>query len=62
MKRRNIYGILREREGERITRKWGRWQHQVDYSGFKNNRLIKRQGLEVLSGANNYGMKLAEIT
>lgn len=45
-----------------ITRKWGRWQHQVDYSGFKNNRLIKRQGLEVLSGANNYGMKLAEIT
>lgn len=23
----------------KITRKWGRWQHQVDYSRFKRNRL-----------------------
>jgi hypothetical protein len=24
-----------------ITYKWGRWQHQVDYRPFKNNRLIR---------------------
>jgi len=24
----------------KITRKWGRWQHHVDYRRFKNNKLI----------------------
>jgi hypothetical protein len=24
----------------KITRKWGRWQHQVDYRPFKHNKLI----------------------
>ena len=24
----------------KITRKWGRWQHQVDYRPFRNNKLI----------------------
>jgi hypothetical protein len=27
-----------------ITRKWGRWQHQVDYRPFRDNRLIPRLG------------------
>ncbi|MGH2362107.1 MAG: hypothetical protein ACRDGM_16395, partial [bacterium] len=27
-----------------VTRKWGRWQHQVDYSRFKKNTLIRREG------------------
>lgn len=27
----------------KITRKWGRWQHHVDYRPFKDNRLIKRE-------------------
>jgi len=26
----------------KITRRWGRWQHLVDYRPFKNNRLIHR--------------------
>ena len=26
----------------KIARKWGRWQHQVDYRPFRNNRLIKK--------------------
>ena len=26
----------------RVTRKWGRWQHQVDYRSFRRNRLIPR--------------------
>ena len=42
----------------KITRKWGRWQHQVNYKPFKNNRLIKKEGIENLQGVNNYGMKL----
>ena len=42
-----------------ITRKWGRWQHQVDYRPFKNNRLIKRPGAIIPAGADEYGMVLA---
>tara|TARA_R110000824_G_scaffold18676_1_gene73557 strand:- start:2117 stop:2875 length:759 start_codon:yes stop_codon:yes gene_type:complete len=41
-----------------ITRKWGRWQHQVDYSPFKNNKPILRAGVSVPKGTDNYGMKL----
>jgi len=42
----------------KITRKWGRWQHQVDYRKFKKNRLIKKEGIVVPEGINNYGMIL----
>ena len=28
----------------KITRKWGRWQHQVNYRPFKGNRLKFREG------------------
>lgn len=44
----------------KITRKWGRWQHQVDYRPFKGNRLIKKQGIEIPQGVNNYGMVLTK--
>jgi hypothetical protein len=42
-----------------ITRKWGRWQHQVDYRPFKSNRLIKRDDIDIPKGVNNYGMILS---
>jgi hypothetical protein len=42
----------------KITRKWGRWQHQVDYRPFKANRLIRRPGVEIPKGVNEYGMRL----
>jgi len=29
----------------KITRKWGRWQHHVDYRPFKKNKLIKKDGI-----------------
>jgi hypothetical protein len=45
----------------KIIRKWGRWQHQVDYRPFKNNRLIKKEGLEIPQGVNNYGMVLKRL-
>lgn len=42
----------------KITRKWGRWQHQVDYRPFKANRLIRRKDVVIPEGVNNYGMRL----
>lgn len=45
----------------RITRKWGRWQHQVDYRPFKKNRLVFRDGVKIPDGINNYGMRLVGL-
>jgi hypothetical protein len=44
-----------------ITRKWGRWQHQVDYRPFKKNRLIRKPGVEIPQGVNEYGMRLVRL-
>lgn len=44
----------------KITRKWGRWQHQVDYRRFKHNRLVKKEGVVIPEGVNNYGMVLVK--
>jgi hypothetical protein len=44
-----------------ITWKFGRWQHQVDYSSFKKNKLIKKEGVIIPQGINNYGMILKTI-
>lgn len=43
-----------------IKKRWGRWQHVVDYRPFKNNRLIKKEGIEIPKGVNNYGMVLVD--
>lgn len=40
-----------------FTRKWGRWQHQVDYRLFKTNKLKKKADVDLV-GINNYGMRL----
>jgi hypothetical protein len=42
----------------KITRKWGRWQHVVDYRPFRNNKLILRPGVVIPDEPNNYGMVL----
>jgi hypothetical protein len=42
----------------KITRKWGRWQHQVDYRPFAGNKLIRRKDVTIPAGTNNYGMQL----
>jgi hypothetical protein len=44
----------------RVTQKWGRWQHQVDYKRFKGNKLI-RVGAEVTEGTDDYGMRLVRV-
>jgi hypothetical protein len=41
-----------------ITWKFKRWQHQVNYKPFKDNRLIRKPGIIIPDGVNNYGMVL----
>lgn len=45
----------------KVVWKFGRWHHSVDYSRFKRNALIKREGLNCPNSVNNYGMKLTNI-
>lgn len=42
----------------KITRKWGRWQHHVDYSGFRKNKMILKPGVVIPKGIDNFGMVL----
>jgi hypothetical protein len=44
-----------------IVHKWGRYQHQVDYRPFKNNRLIKRADVAIPDAPNEYGMVLRRV-
>ena len=45
----------------KITWKWGRWHHDVNYSVF-TQKPIKKQGLNIPKGYNEYGMELASLT
>ena len=45
----------------RLYKRWGRWQHLVNYRVFKNNSLIKREDVDITSGTDNYGMHLEKI-
>ena len=40
----------------RVSWKWGRYQHQVDYGRFRGNRLRRRKGYPVGKGINDYGI------
>lgn len=44
----------------RVSWKWDRWQHHVDYSRFKANKLILRPDVVIKPGVNNFGMVLEE--
>ena len=44
-----------------VSWKWDRYQHHVDYSGFRRNKLKRREGLKIESGINNYGMILKKM-
>lgn len=44
----------------KVTWKFNRWHHHVDYSMFKRNRLVYRDGCEPIEGSNNYGMELVK--
>lgn len=42
----------------KIVWKWNRWQHKVDYTPFKANKLKLKEGVIIEDGPNNYGMVL----
>lgn len=44
----------------KVGRRWGRWQHVIDYRPFKGNKLIKKPGVVIPEGVNNYGMVLVD--
>ena len=48
-------------EVARVSWKFGRWQHHVDYSPFRRNKLIYRPDFIPPKGVNNYGMVLQEL-
>jgi hypothetical protein len=46
----------------KITKKFGRWHHHVDYSRFKKfNKLEEKDNLNIPNKINNYGMKLVSM-
>jgi hypothetical protein len=45
----------------RVSWKFGRWQHHVDYRQFKRNRLIRRADAPIQKGTDEYGMVLGTI-
>jgi hypothetical protein len=45
----------------KVTWKFNRWHHQVDYSRFKKNKLIKKDPTAVYSKTDEYGMGLISV-
>lgn len=45
----------------RLSKKFNRWQHHVDYRSFQNNKLIKKPDIIVEDKVNNYGMVLKTV-
>ena len=45
----------------RVVWRYGRWHHYVDYTPFKKNKLVLKDGVVLLEGVNNYGMKLITL-
>lgn len=41
-----------------ITWRYGRWHHHVDYTPFKNNKLIRVADLKQFKDVDNYGIEL----
>jgi len=42
----------------RITWRYGRWHHHVNYAPFKKNKLRYKKDAIIPEGINNYGMRL----
>ena len=45
-----------------VAKKWGRWQHHVDYRRFGRNKLKLCPGAFFPDGENNYGMHLEHLS
>jgi len=44
----------------RLTWKFKRWHHHIDYRPFKNNKLILRDDIEQPAGVDDFGMRLVK--
>lgn len=44
----------------RLTWRFGRWHHYVDYSPFRRNKLIRKPGLDIPDTVNEFGMVLVD--
>lgn len=45
----------------KLTYKFNRWHHEVNYRVFKYNKLRRKKGLKISKKNNEYGMKLKKI-
>jgi len=45
----------------RLTWKFHRWHHEVNYRRFRYNRLVLKSGVVPQSGVNDYGMMLRDV-
>lgn len=46
----------------RLAYRYGRDHHHVDYSSFQATKLIRKTGIDIQQGVNNYGMVLKPCT
>jgi hypothetical protein len=44
----------------KVVWRFNRWHHWVNYKPFKQNKLIKKKGIKIKKGINNYGMELVK--
>lgn len=47
-------------EKRKIVWRYNRWHHEVDYSKFRNNKPIFKQGIKLEDKVNNYGLKVVK--
>lgn len=45
----------------RVVWRYNRWHHEIDYSPFRDNLLIRRNDLVIPEGVNEYGMRLINL-
>ena len=46
----------------KVTWKFNRWHHQVNYKPFKKNKLIRKPNIEIKEQVNEYGMYLKTLS
>lgn len=46
----------------KVVWRYDRWHHEVNYSPFAKNKLIKKDGVIIPDGINNYGMVLKQFS
>ncbi len=45
----------------KLVWKFNRWHHLVDYSGYQRIGLVRREGVVIPAGVNEYGMRLRPV-